>query len=368
VSGDLMSQPRLEFLDPAQLDDHPANWKFHPPDQLDTLRELIDELGWLKPLVFNERTRRLLDGHGRKALFSGRSQGVPVYVVDLDPALETKALATLDPVGWTSVVDKAKYDSLLKSNDLLASTRDGVHRLLGSVSRAGQLLDAVADPDRQASEADEVTIPLDSIWPSDNAYGVPSLDLAMQAESVPYPVWTWGSIGHSRPMPGTWHFYTDDRKFEPLWRRPQRVLASGPAAIVEPNFSTTDQQPLACALWHVYRKRWLARYWQARGLRVFCDLNVDSSLNHPCDGLHGAPPNLLGVPRGWRSYASRAHADSPGSLDLEWEVAQEWAAPQRPTFLVVGGGRKVKALAQERGWVWVPEQMQIVHQKAEAVA
>lgn len=353
-----MTPPRLEFLDPAQLDDHPSNWKFHPPDQLDSLKTLIDELGWLKPLVWNERSRKLIDGHGRKTLFAGGP--VPVYVVDLDPALEPKALATLDPSGWTSTIDKSKYDGLLKSHGLLDSTRDGVNKLLQSVSRAGQLLEP--KPEAKDVEPDEVTIPLDSIWPSDNPYGVPCLDPAMQPDGVPYPVWTWGSLGHSRHMPGTWHFYTMDRKFEPLWRRPDRVLLSGPAAVIEPNFSTTDQHPLACALWHVYRKRWLGRYWQARGLRVFVDLNVDAGLNGPCDGIGGLRPNLLGVPRGWSSYASRAHANDPGSLTVEWEVAKEWSASARPTFLVVGGGKEVKKLASYQGWVHVPEQLQVVHE------
>jgi hypothetical protein len=358
--------PRLEFLDPSYLDDHPDNWKFHPPDQIKSLGELIGEFGWLKPLVFNERTKRLLDGHGRKAGYvNGDIQGggsgglVPVYIVDLPAELEAKALATLDPIGWTSVADKTKYDALLKNNGLLEASAGKIGELLKSVSRASTLLEKqeASQPEAQA----DVTIPLDSLWPSDNPWGVPCLDPALQAATVPYPVLTWGSIGHDRHMPGTWHFYTADSKFEPLWRKPKRVIASGATAIVESNFSTTDQQPLAYTLWHIYRKRWLGRYWQSLGLRLLVDLNVDATLNQPCGCLGDCCPNLLGVPRNWSSFASRAHANQPGSLVDEWRVAQDWSASERPTFLVVGGGKEVKRLAIEHGWIWVPEHQQLVH-------
>lgn len=357
-----MTTPRLEFLDPAQLADHPANWKFHPQDQLTTLGTLISELGWLKPLVYNQRTNRILDGHGRKAISSGAP--VPVYVVDLAENLEPKALATLDPIGWTSVADKARYDALLKAHGLLESARDGVKSLMQSVSRAGTLLNKPPEEDRPIEE--RVDIPLNALWPSSNPWGVPDLLPELQAQNVPYPVETWGRYAHTRHMGGTWHFYTADRKFEPLWRNPDELLKSGPLAAVEPNFSTTDQQPLAFALWHLYRKRWLARYWQARGIRIFVDVNVDAGLLDRRPELGGDRPNLLGVPRGWCSYASRAHANDPRSLTLEWEIVREHAAPHTPTFLVVGGGDQVQALARANRWIWVKEHLQQVHGQPEA--
>lgn len=360
-----MTQPRLEFLDPSQLEDNPANWKFHPQEQIDALKELIGELGWLKPLVLNERTGRLLDGHGRKSGMAGLGVA-PVYVVSLEPELEAKALATLDPIGWIARGDKTKFDALLKGNKLLESTKGGVNELLKSVSKGSSLLGP--KPDEQPDAPSEITIPLDSIWPTDNPWDIPCLLIEKQADQVPHPVITWGSQGHDRHMPGTWHFYTRDAAFEPLWRKPQRVLASGASSVVEPNFSTTDQTPLAYALWHIYRKRWLGRYWQQCGLRLFVDLNADGRLNEPHHALGGQRPNLIGVPIGWNAFASRAHANQPENLLSEYRVAQEHSGIQSPLFLVVGGGKEVKRLAQENGWVWVPEHLQLVHGKEEAAA
>jgi hypothetical protein len=136
------------------------------------------------------------------------------------------------------------------------------------------------------------------------------------------------------------------------------VTLSGCSTVVEPNFSLTDQTCLAQAIWHVFRKRWMGRYWQARGLKLLVDLNVDASLNQPVEDLGGRRVNLLGVPRGWSAYASRAHGNRPDQLEAEYEVAKDWSGIDHPLFLVVGGGHRVKSLARDNGWVWVPEQVE----------
>lgn len=365
----MSTQPlRLEYLDPEQLDDNPANWKTHPAGQLGALDAFMSDVGWAGALLFNENTRRLLDGHGRKKLFRGKGP-VPVLIGNWSEEQERKILLHLDPTGWTAETDRKAFDALLSTEGVRIAS-DDLAKLMDAVKATGRLLDEEkpagdgALPDSKDGLDPAITIPLDSIWPSDNPYDVPSLLPELQADQVPHPVSTWGTVGHKRPMVGTWHFYVDDSKFEPLWKRPQRVLVSRPSAIVEPNFSTTDQTPLALALWHVYRKRWLGRYWQSNGLRLFVDLNCDSQFNISRDDLGGVRVNLLGVPRGWRAYASRAHANNPDALLGEWEVAKEWSGVESPLFLVVGGGKRVKALAKDHGWVWVPEQIQFAHGKA----
>ena len=308
---------------------------------------------------------RLLDGHARRKLSLGRGP-VPVLVGRWSEEQERAVLAYLDPTGWTSTADRRKLEALLAApfptiqNDELAKLMDAVKGTSRLLDDEGNVTTADAEAAKDAEQL-EVSVVLDSIWPSDNPWSVPALDPALQADQVPAPITTWGTIGACRPMPGTWHFYVHDHKFEPLWRRPHRVLYSRPAAVVEPNFSVTGQSPFALVLWHVYRKRWLARYWQSQGIRVFVDLNVDATYNEPSEPLGGLRPNLLGVPLGWRAYASRAHANNPDALVREWEVAQTHSGVEAPLFLIVGGGRRVKQLAQDHGWVWVPEQLQRVH-------
>jgi hypothetical protein len=143
--------------------------------------------------------------------------------------------------------------------------------------------------------------------------------------------------------------------FEPLWQNPGKVLPSGAPCLVEPNYSTHDQTPIVCDLWGIYRRRWLARYWQSQGRRVFVDINVHHRLLHEHEATPGHAPAFLGVPRGWRAFATRAHANRPEMLAAEYDAALAHSGAPSLLFLVYGGGKRVEALARERGWVWVPE-------------
>lgn len=199
---------------------------------------------------------------------------------------------------------------------------------------------------RRSTGAD---VPWDTVWPSDNDKGIPALLLERQADLVDVPFSRWGRESRKSRMHGTWHFYTDNAKFSAVWSRPQVVTNSACVAIVEPCFPVTAQTPYALALYQTYRKRWLARFWQDHGIRVYVDLGVAEE---------HAETNLIGVPRGWRAYAARGGGD-PSRLDREHGLARSVAGAE-PLFIVYGGGRLTKEHCQIRGWTWFPEEAEAV--------
>ncbi len=189
----------------------------------------------------------------------------------------------------------------------------------------------------------------DAVFASDNDLGIPLLDAALQAVAVVAPVQPWGmgAGARSRKNPGTWHFFTDDYRFDALWRDPSPVVNSGCAAVVEPNYSAYLEMPRIVALWSIYRKRWLARFWQSKGIRVFVDLNVAEP--HYSD-------NLLGVPKGWRAWATRGYVERLHLTEVEHDLACQHAGTSDILFFVYGGGRAVKDLCSRRGWLHIIEQ------------
>ncbi len=191
----------------------------------------------------------------------------------------------------------------------------------------------------------------DAFWPSDNEDGVPMLDLAMQADAVDAPIAKWGYYARTKQV-GTLHFYTEDYKFEALWKDPSGLLLSGCVNAVEPNFSTNIQMPRALAVYQVFRKRWIARWWQSKGVRIFVDLNIERPF---------LQFNMLGVPKGWTSYFTRS-IESFGldDLDIQYEIAKEWANGKTPLFVVYGGGQPTRKRCLERGWLWVPENSHVM--------
>lgn len=172
---------------------------------------------------------------------------------------------------------------------------------------------------------------LDILMPSDNDLDIPCLDVGMQAP-VLLPLAAWGSKSRRNAHNGAWHFYVDDYRMASVWRNPEIVVVTGCLAATEPNWTIHDDTPAAVAIHQVYRKRWVARYWQTRGLRVMVDLNVPEKYREL---------NMYGVPDGWTSFATRGYDRRIEALEAEHSWAIEKSLGKTLSMLVVGGGRKV---------------------------
>lgn len=190
----------------------------------------------------------------------------------------------------------------------------------------------------------------DWIFPSDNPLSIPLLLKDVQPRGLELPTNRWGARARrDRIEGGTYHFYTDDYRFESLWKNPAPVVNSGCHAVAEPNFSTNSEMPFAVFLWHLYRKRWLSRYWQSHGIEIWADLAVAPRYRQYA---------LLGVPRGWKAYASYAF----GSHGIETVIAEAALAEEHaggdPLIWVICGEPEDLEVCQERGWIGTPAHQQ----------
>lgn len=203
---------------------------------------------------------------------------------------------------------------------------------------------------------DEFTLPIsvfsfevpDAVWPTDNEFEIPLLDENLQATAVDLPFVGWGSVKRKKRMTGSWHFYVDDYRFTGVWKNPAEVVNTFAVNAVEPNFSVYNQMPLPVALWAIYRKRWVARWWQSRGVKIFVDLNVATQY---------ADLNLMGVPKGWKAYATRGYSKQLADTEREFELACKQAGTKSILFVVYGGGRAVMEHCRQRGYLWFDETM-----------
>jgi hypothetical protein len=147
-------------------------------------------------------------------------------------------------------------------------------------------------------------------------------------------------------MTGTWLFYVDDYKFNRIWDNPEMVINSNCTVCAEVNYSDCSQDPLALILWNTYKKRWLACLWQSRGIRIMVDM---------CANEQFMKENLIGVPKGWRAFASRGWNRNVDGLLAQYEAACEIAGDRAPLFLVYGGGQLVKDACAAKGWLHIEE-------------
>jgi DNA modification methylase len=143
---------------PDQLLGNPRNFRLHPKPQQDAMSGALAEVGWIAPVIVNEVTQHVIDGHLRVELAISRGEPtVPVAYVSLTPEAEALALATFDPIGALAATDAEKLDQLLHE----VSTGDAaVQAMLAELAESAGILGdkgpAAEDPGAQIDRAEEL--------------------------------------------------------------------------------------------------------------------------------------------------------------------------------------------------------------------
>ena len=102
-------------VDPSALLANPANWRVHPKHQQDALKGVIDEVGFVSPVLVQAGTDTVIDGHMRVTLALRNDEPtIPVTYLDLDDREAALILATFDPISALAATDAAQLDALLR--------------------------------------------------------------------------------------------------------------------------------------------------------------------------------------------------------------------------------------------------------------
>ena len=186
----------------------------------------------------------------------------------------------------------------------------------------------------------------DCLFQTDNDLEIPTLRIDMQLKVCEIPFVCCGEQKRTFQMngQGTLHFYTDDYRFNSVYDHPEKILQHNPANIVEPNFSLFNETPIAFGLQAVYKKRFVARAMQEKGIRVFVDLNVAPKFYKL---------NLIGIPQGYSAFCTRGYSDRLNQLEFEYEMAKFVADGNPLTFVCYGGGELCKKFCREHGLIYV---------------
>lgn len=124
---------RHGLVAPAELINHPENYKGHPEQQREAVRAAIDELGFVGEILVSTFSGRILDGHLRvaEALRAGQPL-VPVGWVDCENEEEEAAIiATHDPLGAMATADKQQLAALAEKANL---SSDPLKAMLGGLT------------------------------------------------------------------------------------------------------------------------------------------------------------------------------------------------------------------------------------------
>lgn len=338
---------RLEYLDPKSLASNELNWKKHTQRQHQALDATLDANGWAGALLYNERTKKLIDGHGRKDRAIKRGEKlVPVLVGSWTEEQEKQLLATLDPIGAMAQTNSAALSSLLASTQKTVNaikdkhSRDVLTKLNTDLSKYSQSVTDGETPSvlmerrrtsapKSSPEEDEPEEEVsvyekelkdDVIFASDLPWGIPELRSDLLCSVVPDRVWdkltdesldtSWYcySAGPSTfPSAderggGILGFFTEDFRFSMAWNDTatfaKRLIEMDFSGVCLPDFSQWGNWPAAVNLHNLYRSRWCGRYWQEAGIPVVPILQAMGDADEYaelCFGTLPAKPPVVAV-------------------------------------------------------------------------
>lgn len=132
------------MADPRELLANPQNWRTHSDRQRNTLRGVLDEVGWVQQVIVNRTTGHIVDGHLRVDLaIRDGEEAVPVGFVELTESEEALVLATFDPISGLAGADPAILEDLLAG----VQTQDAaVAQLIAETAKSAGIAEYVTEP------------------------------------------------------------------------------------------------------------------------------------------------------------------------------------------------------------------------------
>ena len=122
---------RSEVVDPGPILANPLNARFHDDVQRSALRAVLDKVGWVAPVIVNDNTGVLVDGHLRVEEALKRGEMVPVQFVDLTEEEQNLMLMAMDPIAALASTDERKLQDLL---NLVGPIDSGLDALLAELA------------------------------------------------------------------------------------------------------------------------------------------------------------------------------------------------------------------------------------------
>ncbi len=129
------------WADPRTIQRNELNPRVHPDEQTQVVGDMIEEFGWLRPLLFNLVTGRLIDGHDRLDIaINNGYEAVPVWVISCREDQEAEVILSLDESGRMATWDRDKASAMLSR---LTDTSASVRKLIDGLAKREGLAEYV---------------------------------------------------------------------------------------------------------------------------------------------------------------------------------------------------------------------------------
>lgn len=255
---------KIENLPIKALTPYSKNAKKHPRKQVDKIAKSIEQFGMNDPIAIWGENNIIVEGHGR--LLACKKLGM-----DEVPCIRLDNLTDEERKAYTlahNKVAESEWDF-----DILDEEMEDILNI--NMEDFGF---EFVDPDEEKQKNKEQTqkrvaniLNLEiAQFDGVGKYDIPALKPVKNIPKIKEWIGFNYVLSDKEPKRKGVHFFIDDYQFIRIWNNPDAYVDKliQYEAVIAPDFSPYGDMPLATQIFNHYRKHWIARYLQERGVNI----------------------------------------------------------------------------------------------------
>lgn len=272
---------KIDELKPAEYNPRKA---LTPKDkEYQEIKKSIQEFGYVDPILINY-DGTIIGGHQRYTVLKdlGYTE-VEVTRVNLTKEKEKALNVALNKI-------TGRWDSKLLKNLLKDLNENKFDLSLTGFQPNTLQLGIRGDAEHTQKDLVENILHINkALYAGVGKYDIPEILPVTELPEIKEWIGFNYVLSDTNPEGKAVHFFIDDYQFERVWNNPDKYIdkLKRYACVASPDFSPYSDMPLALQLYNHYRKHWVARYWQDRGITVIPTIRAsddDRSLEFFLDG------------------------------------------------------------------------------------
>lgn len=270
------------------LKPYAKNAKLHPQEQIEQIKQSIEEFGFNDPIAVWGDDNTIVEGHGRYLAL--KELGFKeVECIRLDHMSDEERRA------YTLVHNKLNMNTDF-DYEFLNDEMENIFTI--DMEQFGfEFFDPIEEHEKHKETTQERVANILNLEKAQfdgvGKYDIPQLEPVYELDEIKEWIGFNYVLSDDDPTGKAVHFFIDDYQFMRLWNNPNAYIEKLKqyVCVTTPDFSPYGDMPMATQIFNHYRKHWVGAYLQANGVTVIPTIRASTDERSLDWYLDGEPSN-----------------------------------------------------------------------------